>query len=160
MRKTIFCILFLLLPSVAFGQVEGPKHRIVELQKDLLAVSPLNVTQTFSLPVNAAAGYSILVLFITHINDNASQIDVICKGERKVLRGEAGLSPLFQLQSLTVASGVATSNDASSKKLVTGDKNYPARFGILGFHNITCDISSVGGTVSDTAKVQGSLVTG
>lgn len=159
MKKLIICIL-LLLPSASPGAVEGPKHRIVELGANLLTAAPLNVTQTLSLPANVVAGYSILVLHIEHINSNASRVDVICRAEREVPTTTVGAGTLYDLQSCTVAAGVCTSDDAVVRKSVSGNKNYVARFGILGAFNITCDFTSVAGDGSDTVTVKGSMVTG
>jgi hypothetical protein len=99
------------------------------------------------------ATHNLLVLLINYTHNNNGNVTMTCTGSNDDNATD------YALQSITVASGVGTSVDASWSNAVTTDEDFVWRVDMTGLPDAECTIDHSAGDASDIITVYGYLTT-
>lgn len=151
MLRTATLIAALLAPSLVLAQAGvGPLNRNSSLGT-LLSTTTLDASST-SITWDAEMkqgswGELIIYVTVTDGSNSVTALNMTCYGSKN------GGTTLYTLQSISVASGVGTSYDASWTKdpsAITSPKRWIWRVDIEGIEDAKCIFTDTGGDASDS----------
>lgn len=152
MKKLLLALLFVIVPSVAVGQI-GPKNLITQLYAKLTAVTLDVASSTFTVTQTPNSGtYGLMNVYFSLVDaDNSvTAITLTCSSSLN------NNTTSYRWTDCTVAAGVATCVPLTFTVNPSGfaaPKNWQLRIDIEGLEDTSCVVTDTGGLVADTLSV-------